>query len=144
MSAIEEFKARLLQAPTPFTYVRGATALSQVKDRPPGVLPVAFVLTAREVSAANTRMTGKVLQRSERDITVVIVCEDLGDADGDQVQDQLETLKAFNRSRLIGFLPSDGIGEPVTHVSGEMVQATGGTCWFEDVFSSPTHLIEAP
>lgn len=142
MSTIPEIKARLLVAGTPFSFVKGATALAQVKDRPAGTLPVAYVLSAREVTAENTRVTGRVLQRQERDVMVVIVAEDLGDADGDVTQDALEALKAWGRAQLIGFKPSD-MKDPITHVSGEVVQAVAGCVWFEDVYSAPIYLTEA-
>ncbi len=141
MSTISEIKDRLRGDGTPFCLVSGATALAQVKDRPDSLLPVAYVLSAREVSAANTRATGRVLQRMERDIMVVIVAEDLGDPTGDVVQDPLEALKAWVRARLIGFMPTD-MQDPMTHVSGEVVQATGGTVWFEDIYSAPLYLKE--
>lgn len=141
MSTIPEMKARLLEQPTPFTFVKGATALASVKDKPPGVLPVAYVLSAKEVSDANARATGPVRQRQERDVMVVIVHEDLGDADGDAVQDELEDLKAFVRARFIGFKPTDMV-DVITHVGGEVVQAAAGCVWFEDTFSAPTYLKE--
>lgn len=141
MSTIAEMKARLLESATPFSFVKGATELAQVKDRPPGQLPCAYVLTAKDVSAPNERATGSMLQRQERDVIVVYVLEDLGDADGDTVQDPLEAVKAFARGRLIGFVPTD-MEEPISHVAGEIVQAVNGTVWFEDTFSAPTYLRE--
>lgn len=143
MSTIAEVKARLVVQPTPFSMVKGATALAQVKDRPDATLPVAYVLSAKEVSDTNTRMTGNILQRQERDVMVVIVAEDLGDADGDVVSDQLEELKAFVRARVIGFKPTDMV-EVITHVGGEVVQAVAGCVWFEDTFSAPVFLKEQP
>ena len=142
MSTVAEIKARLLEAGTPFSYVRGATSLAQVKDRPPGVLPVAYVLAARAVSAENGRATGRIRQRQERDIMVVIVAEDLGDADGDAVQDPLEALKDYVRAQLLGWAASDMV-EPITHVSGEVAQAVAGCVWFEDVWSAPIFITEA-
>lgn len=143
MSTISEVKERLLQHPTLFRVVKGATALAQVKDRPSAQLPVAYVLSAKEVSAPNERSTGDILQRQERDVLVVIITEDLGDADGDAVEDQLEELKSFARARLVGFVPTD-MQEPITHVAGEVVQAAAGAVWFEDTFSAPTYLREQP
>lgn len=144
MSAIGEIKARLLQAPTPFTAVLGAMSLAQIKDngKPEAAAPVAYVLTAREVSAENERMTGNVMQRSERDIMLVIYAEHLGDPMGGDVDDELEALKAFGRARLIGWHTSD-MHEPITHVAGEVVEARGGGVWFEDTFAAPTYLKEA-
>lgn len=146
MSTIAEMKARLLEPGTPFTMVKGATALSQVKDRPDAQLPVAYVLSAQEVTADNERATGNVLQRQERDIKVVIVTEDLGDADGDAVEDDLEGIKAWVRGKLIGFRPSDmaASGDPITHVRGEVVEAIAGCVWFEDTYSAPIYLMETP
>lgn len=141
MSTIPEIKARLLQAPSPFKAVRGATAMAQVKDRPAGELPQAFILATEEASAASTRATGPVLQRSERDVAVVLVIENLGDPDGDRASDDLEELKRFVRRRLIGFVPSD-MAEPITHVRGEIVEAIGGTVWFADTFAAPIYLQE--
>lgn len=141
MSTIPEIKARLLVAGTPFAAVRGATSLAQVKDRPEGTLPQAFVLAPRDVSGENTRAIGPVLQRSERDVMVVIVLEDLGDADGDTALDPLEDLKGWVRDQLIGFVPTD-MNEPITHVGGEVVEARAGVVWFEDSFAAPVYLKE--
>lgn len=145
MTAVTEIKARLARPGTPFSYVKGAMALSQVKDKPPGVAPMAFVMAAKEVSAENQRMSGSVLQRQERDIIVLIIAEALGDADGDTADDALEEIKVWVRSSLIGFLPTDMqvAGEPITHVSGEVIQAGGGMVWFEDTYSAPTYIKEA-
>ena len=142
MSTISEIKLRLLEASTPFTLVKGATALAQVKDRPDAVLPVAYVVATKEISAENMRATGRTMQRTERDIMIVIVCEDLGDSDGDTVQDPLEELKTFVRGKLLGFVPSDTAGEPLTHVGGEVIEAASGCVWFADTFSAPTYLQE--
>jgi hypothetical protein len=141
VSTIPEIKARLQQPGTPFTYVRGATALSQVKDKPEGIGPWAFVLATKEVSAETSRATGKVMQRQERDVMVVIVVENLGDPDGDAVIDPLEGLKTFVRDQLIGFKPTD-MNSVITHVEGEVVEAVSGCVWFQDTFSAPIYLTE--
>lgn len=140
MSTIPEIKARLLEPGTPFALVKGATALALVKDRPL-TLPAAYVLSPKEVSGANERGTGNVLQRSERDIMVVIVCQELSDFEGDATSDTLETFKSYVRGQVIGFVPTD-MNEPITHVAGEVVEAIGGTVWFEDTYSAPIYLKE--
>jgi len=141
MSTIAEIKARLAGTGTPFRLVEGATALAQLKDDRPNAMPAAFVLIAKEATDDNERMTGTVLQRSERDVMVVIVTEDLADPLGDAAADALESLKTFVRGKLLGFVPTDMV-EPITHVAGEVVEARAGAVWFEDTFSAPIYLKE--
>lgn len=140
MTTVAEIKERLRAPGTPFSLVRGGAQLASVKDRPE-LLPAAFVLVTRDASAENSRATGPVMQRSERDVTVVIVCEDLSDADGDAAADELETLKTYVRVRLIGFKPGDMV-DVITHVGGEIIEARAGCAWFGDTFSAPTYLKE--
>lgn len=144
MTTISEVKARLLGTGTPFAAVQGAAALSAVKDRPTGALPQAFVLTAKEAAGENERATGPVMQRVERDIMVVIVCEDIGDADGDRANDQVETITTWVKGKLIGFLPTDmaAYGEPITYVGGEIVETRAGCAWYEQTFSAPIYITE--
>lgn len=141
MSTISEIKAKLLETGTPFAAVSGATALAAVKDRPTGTLPQAFVLTAKEAAGENERATGPVRQRVERDILVVLVCEDLGDADGDRANDQIETLTAWTKTKLVGFTPTD-MRLPVTYVGGEIVETHAGCAWFEQTFAAPIYLTQ--
>lgn len=140
MSTVDDIKARLFGNGTPFRLVEGAAAMAMVKDRP-RAMPAAYVMTTREATAENDRATGPISQRVERDITVVIVCQDISDPRGDAASDQLETLKAWVRGQLIGFVPG-GMESPITHVGGELAQAAAGTVWFEDTFSAPYYLEE--
>lgn len=142
MSDLHEFKARLLLPGTPFFNVRGATSLAQVKDRPNGPLPQAFVLVAEDMAQDNTRATGGVLQRLERDLSVVIVAEHLGDADGADVQDPLEALKAYVRAQLLGWQSSE-MTDVTTYVRGETMEAVDGCVWFNAVYSAPQYIEEA-
>lgn len=145
MSAVGEVKLRLQETGTPFTTVLGATALALVKEgqRPEGVtLPVCFVLAVKEVTDKNSRVTGRSLQRMERDLMCIYVLEHAGDNTGDAVDDQLEAVKAWSRAKLIGFVPTD-MTEKITHVGGEVVEARGGAVWFEDTFDAPTYIREA-
>lgn len=140
MSAVELIIERLLQAGTPFTGVFGAADFAAIEDDRP-VSPAAYVLTLDEASGPNERVTGPVLQRLESDIAVVIVVDNVADYRMGAASSDLQPLKSFVRSRLIGFEP-DGIEGPVTHVSGKTVRATSGSVWFEDVYSAATYLIE--
>lgn len=140
MSTVSDIIARLAGAGTPFALVEGAAELAAVTDRPEAS-PAAFVFVAREASADNETFTGPVEQRCERDIAVAVFTENLSDDTGAAAAADIETLKAFVRGRLLGWTPPEE-NEPMTHVSGEIVQAAGGAVWFEDVFSSPTYLRE--
>lgn len=135
---IKSIISRLLDSPTPFRLVDGASALSQVKDNPPAS-PAAYVYSGRDRSEASERATGPVLQRSIADISVVIVQENLS---SDQAgAEDIEELKDFVRSRLIGFVPV-GADEAMEHVEGELQDAKGGVVWFEDVYSVARYIEE--
>ena len=138
---LPDFKARLIAPGTPFSAVKGATSMSQAGDRP-AVLPAAYVVVVREVAEPNSRMTGPVLQRVERDIAVVYVVEHLGDADGADAVDPLEEVRNWGKAQLVGWSPA-GAADPVTFVGGEAIEAADGAVWFADTFSAPYYLTEA-
>ena len=123
--------ARLKEAGTPFRIVGGAAELADVKDHPPA-LPAAYAYEARERSA-ETELINDVFQRTEVDISVVIVTGNLSKANNAAAADDLTNLKIFVRGQLLGFMPA-GAENPLMHVEGELQQAVGGTVWFEDVF----------
>ncbi|WFE92303.1 hypothetical protein K1718_13340 [Roseibium porphyridii] len=138
MSLVSDIIARLNDGQTVFQTVAGAVELSLIEKRRLAS-PAAYVLTAEEGSRDNERINGKVLQRLESDIAVVIVSDNLADPLGASAGLDIEDLKSFVRGRLIGFEPASGV-EPITHVSGEIVKASGGAVWFEDRFSAPSYL----
>lgn len=138
MSVVSDIKARLNDGQTVFATVAGAIEFSRLEKNVLAT-PGAYVLTAEEASGENERATGGVLQRLESDIAVIIVFDDLTDPLGEASDDLLESYKDFVRARLLGFEPASG-AEPVTHVSGELVKASGGTVWFEDRYSAPSYL----
>ncbi|MBJ3783414.1 phage tail terminator protein [Devosia sediminis] len=142
MSDLHEIKGRLLSVGTPFYSVRGASTLSQVKDRPDGPLPQAFVIVAEDMAQDNSRATGGVFQRLERDIAIVIVAEHLGDADGADVQDPLEALKDYVRRQLLGWQTSEMV-DVITYVRGETMEAVDGCVWFAAYYSAPQYIEEA-
>ncbi|MCV0424666.1 MAG: hypothetical protein K5905_04275 [Roseibium sp.] len=138
MSLVSEIIVRLKDGQTVFQTVAGAVEFSVIeKNRLAS--PGAYVMSAEEGSSPNERLNGKVLQRLETDIAVLIVVDNLSGTLGSAAGDELEDLKSFVRSRLLGFVPASGV-EPITHVSGEIVKASGGTVWFEDRFSAPSYL----
>lgn len=142
MSLVSEIIERLKDGQTVFQTVAGAVEFSFLEKRRLAS-PGAYVLSAEEGSFENERMTGPVLQRLETDIAVVIVVDNLAGTHGEAAAGDIERLKAFVRGRLIGFEPPSG-SDPMTHVSGELIKASGGAVWFEDRFSAPSYLEQIP
>ncbi|MFC5445476.1 phage tail terminator protein [Rhizobium halophytocola] len=132
---------KLLESGTPFRMVGGAGDLANVKDRPT-TSPAAFVYVAADQSLPNERATGRVLQRSEIEIGVVIVASNLSATNNAAAAADIEALKAYVRAQLIGFQPG-GDTEPLEHHAGELQQAIGGTVWFEDIYRTATYLQES-
>jgi len=142
MSLVSEIIARLEAIDPPaFAMVAGAIALAAVKGVPDAV-PAAFVFVKEEASAPTHRATGPVLQRVEADVAVLIVAGNVSDAQGAAVAADLEDLKDAVRAALVGFVPTLTAGEPLQHVSGQLVQFKGGYAWHEDLYSAVTHIEE--
>ncbi|RWC58920.1 hypothetical protein [Mesorhizobium sp.] len=142
MSLVAELIARLKPGggADAFAIVEGATEFAQI-DSVPTAMPAAYVMTLREASDENSRATGRVLQRLVSDIAVVIITSNLSDVPGSAVSSDIEDLKDWVRSRLIGFeTPSSD--DPIEHVSGELLKTKNGTVWFEDVFGAAGYLTE--
>lgn len=136
---IDDVKARLLLADTPFALVEGANELAEVTDRPPAT-PAAYVFIGAETSAENDRATGLMLQRMAVDVSVVIITENAGSKEN--TARDIETLKTWVRKKLLGFAPQDA--EPLEHITGKLQQAKDGMVWFEDVFGTAVYLEEQP
>jgi len=71
----------------------------------------------------------------------VIVTSNLSQVNNAAAANDVEVLKAYVRSKLLGFMP-EGAADPLEHVEGELQSAIGGTVWFEDVFTT-AHYQEA-
>lgn len=136
---VDQVKARLLAAGTPFALVEGANELAEVSDRPP-MTPAAYVFISGENSAENERINGPVLQRTAADISVVIITEN--NASPEDVARDIEQLKKFGRKQLLGFTPTDA--DPLEHIVGKIQQVKDGMVWFEDVFGTAFYLEEEP
>ncbi len=108
---------RLMEPGTPFAMGGGAGELADVTDRP-NALPGANILR----------------QRTEVDFAVVIITENLSQDNNAAAAGDIEALKTYVRSKLLGFKPT-GMIEFLQHVDGELQQALGGVVWFEDVFT---------
>lgn len=130
-----DVRDKLRAAGSPFALVEGANELAEVKDRPPAT-PAAYVFVNNEASAENQRLTGRILQRCQIDISVVIVTENSSGAEG--AARDVETLKSWVRAQLLGFEPTDAA--PMEHVAGQIQSAKDSMVWFEDVFGTATYL----
>lgn len=131
---VTEIEARLVErCQSSFAIIGDAIGLAAVRDRPP-TSPAAYVVPIREVSGDNSRMTG-VLQRTEIDVGVVIIVDNVSDSLGAAAGEDLEVLKKAVRKALTGWQPASA-EDVVTHVSGELTNARGGTVWWEEVFAT--------
>jgi hypothetical protein len=140
MSVIPAIIARLKPADgAAFAIVAGAAEFAAI-DTVPIATPAAYVFTLREASGENARQTGPVLQRIVSDIAVVIITKNVADVAGGAVSADIETLKEWVRSRLVGFVP-EGAEEPVEHIAGEILKTKNGTVWWEETFGTAS-LIE--
>lgn len=137
---VKDIIDRLSGTGSPFRIVEGANELAEVKDRP-ATTPAAYVYVASEASKPSERFNGPVLQRLEMDIAVVIVTDN--NAGALQVADDIESLKAFVRGRLLGYV-SPSAFDPIEHVLGQVAQIKDHMVWFEDVFATAKYLQEQP
>lgn len=121
-----------------FALIEGAVALAAVSDAPPAT-PAAYVVPMREASGENERMTGGLLQRTELDIAVVIIVENVSDDRGAAAGQDLEPLKAAVRAALLGWMPASA-EDVITHVSGELTASREGVVWWEEIFATAAYL----
>lgn len=143
MSVVDQVKTLLSVEGTPFKVIEGAAGMAAARETGPLNTPAAFVFLGREASGENQRATGPAMQRQERDLSVVIVVDNAADRFGSAGADELETIKTWLRTQLIGHVPTgEASQEPVTHVEGAVADFENGRVWFEDVYSTPTYLKE--
>ncbi len=137
MSLVSEIQGRLSAIdPAVFRLVAGAAAFSALSGQPPAT-PAAYVLIEEEQSAENERITGPVMQRTEADIAVIIVTRNVADNTGAAAAEDVETLKAAVRAALIGFVPAGAQGgDPLTHISGNLLKAKSGNVWQRELFAA--------
>lgn len=137
---IDDLIARLTIGGTPFAIIEGANGLAEVKDRPKAT-PAVYVYVKGDASGPNQRATGPVMQRTEVDIALMIITDNLTGAIG--VARDIETLKTWSRNRLLGFLPASAANR-IEHLAGEIVQIKNNMVWFEDVFATAYYQKEQP
>lgn len=143
MTIASEIRDRLkAMDPAIFRLVEDAAAFASLVGEPK-TTPAAYVLVEEEQSGDNERMTGPVLQRVEADIAVVIITRNVSDAIGGAAAGDIDALKAVVRKALIGFVPtaSQG-GDPLIHVSGNLLKAKNGHVWHRELFGAAYYLEE--
>lgn len=139
---IQSIIDRLMETGTPFAISGGAAEIADVKDRPTA-LPAVFVFISDERSGENQRFGSGVLQRTQATISVVMVTENLSALNNAAAVDDIDSLKAYCRRKLLGFIPAGANDpDPMEHLAGELQQALGGTVWFEDAYTTAYHLME--
>lgn len=122
--------------PAPFRIVDGTVAFSALNGEPKAT-PAAYVLVEEEISGDNLRMTGNVLQRTESDFAVIIITRNVSDNTAGAAADDIEVLKEKVRRAIIGYVPSSSVsGEPLIHVSGNLLKAKSGSVWQREVFGA--------
>ncbi|MEI9410711.1 hypothetical protein [Mesorhizobium salmacidum] len=131
-------------SPQVFRMIEGAAAYASLTGEPKA-MPAAYVLIEEEQSSENERMTGKVLQRTEADIAVVIATRNVADGTGGAAAGDIEELKAKVRSALIGFVPTGNpAGDPVEHISGNLLRMKSGVVWQRELFGAAYYQEEQP
>ncbi|HSI41766.1 MAG TPA: hypothetical protein VLA00_14580 [Xanthobacteraceae bacterium] len=137
---VDEIIARLKSAPgSPFRLIGAAAGVASIVDNPPAV-PAAYVFVKEEGSTENERING-LLQRTELDIVVLIITENVADATGAAAAGDIEQLKGSVRKRLLGWQPASA-EEPLSHVGGELVRARGGALWWEMTLAAAVYLTD--
>lgn len=143
MTLSSEFQQRLRDIDPPiFRMVEGAAAWASLNGEPKAT-PAAFVLVEEEHSAENERMTGKVLQRCEADVAVIIVTRNVSDGTGAAAAEDNETIKGKVRDALIGFEPTTvNNADVIEHISSNLLKAKNGYVWQRELFGAGYYLVE--
>ena len=136
---VAEIIARLQAiAPPVFALVEGAAELAALGSGTPPAMPAAYVYIAEEASADNERLTG-VLQRTEIDISLLLVASSAADPRGGVASGDLEALKRAARGALLGWQPPSA-DDVVTHVGGRIVRFRDNAVWWEMTLGTAVYL----
>lgn len=136
---VEEIIARLLEAAAPpLALVEGAAELAALGSGPPLALPACYVFPAGEASAGNERATG-VLQRTEIEISLLLVTGSVADPRGAAAAGDLEPLKRAVRTALIGWQPPSA-DDVLIHVGGQIVRFGDNAVWWEMTLATAFYL----
>lgn len=101
-------------------------------------MPAAFVLPLAE-TAQDLGMTGSTGQAITQAFGVLHVVSNKRDAQGGQALDDLKTHRLALRQALVGWVPTEANGEPVTFTGGRLLRLDGdGRLWWIDEFALKT------
>ncbi len=132
----------------PFKIVDAAAGLAEIIQKAPNSFPAAYVYVKGEAATENQRMTGRVLQRVEADIGIMLITKNLSGTKGGTASLDIESLKAAVMQRLLGFEPLVAAPfvspEPLTYAEGEIARLHAGIVWFEQVFAAAYYVEEQP
>lgn len=134
--------ARLKEAGTPFRQVGGIAELDAVVSG--GALkaaPAAFVIPLAEPAGRNTR-TNAVHQQVGAAVGILIAVRNVSDTTGERSIEDLEAIRNFVRSKLLGWSPAAGYRE-AEFGGGAIVTVAGGHTWWQDDYASE-YSIAAP
>lgn len=127
---VSPWVARLKEAGTPFRQAGGAAELDAALVGGLKAAPAAFVLPLGEEPGQNTRVNG-TLQVVTASVGVVLAVRNVTDARGDAALDDLATLRAWVRGKLLGWVPVAGYVE-AEYAGGRVLALAGGVLWWQD------------
>lgn len=137
MSICADIKARLLDQGV-FSTVLGAAQLAAVADRRQFANGTAYVLLSSAKPAGNL-LINAVEQRLTESYSIVFWVAVAGDATGDAVVDQVETLREQVQAALLGWSP-DGVRSPMLYAGGQLSHFESGAVLWEESFSTESYL----
>lgn len=123
------------------TALRSVGASADLDAAIDGVLamPAAFVLPLSELGQ-DIPMTGSTSERTTLAFGVLHVIKNARDAQGGAALDDLAAHRQALRQALVGWVPNDATGEPVTFTSGRLLRLDGdGRLWWIDEFQLTTY-----
>lgn len=102
-------------------------------------MPAAFVLPLAEM-AVDLAMTGPTGQCITQAFGVLHVLSNKRDAQGGAALDDLKAHRLALRAALVGWVPDEASGEPVTFAGGRLLRLDGdGRLWWIDEFALKTY-----
>lgn len=134
MIALAPIVARVAAQCPLLVSVAGASEFAAVSERVT-IHPAAWVLPEQDSAGDNRYGAGAISQRVATAFSVVIVAGTRGDQLGGATHDVLRPLRLQVLEALLGWHPTDA-AEPITYLSGELLQVSAGLVWWRDTYTS--------